>query len=62
VIFSSNNIKTPKSSRDGAKKKRKKKKEKGKRKKKKEKRKKALRVFSNKRGSQYFERRKTLQL
>jgi hypothetical protein len=42
--------------------KRKKKKEKEKRKKKKEKRKKALRVFSNKRGSQYFERRKTLQL
>jgi hypothetical protein len=38
------------------------KKEKRKKKKEKEKRKKALRVFSNKRGSQYFERRKTLQL
>jgi hypothetical protein len=32
------------------------------RKKEKEKRKKAPRVSSNKRGSQYFERRKTLQL
>jgi hypothetical protein len=36
--------------------------EKKKKKKKKEKEKKALRVSSNKRGSQYFERRKTLQL
>jgi hypothetical protein len=50
VIFSSNVIKTPESSRDGAYKKR-------------EKEKKILRVSSNKRGSQYFERRKkTLQL
>jgi hypothetical protein len=49
VIFSSNIIKTPESSRDGA------------YKKKMEKRK-APRVSSNKRGSQYFERRKTLQL
>jgi hypothetical protein len=32
------------------------------RKKKKKERKKALRVSSNKRGSRYFERRKTLQL
>jgi hypothetical protein len=44
VIFSSNIIKTLKSSRDGAC------------------YKKAPRVFSNKRGSQYFERRKTLEL
>jgi hypothetical protein len=43
MIFSSNIIKTHKSSRDGA-------------------REKAPRVSSNKRGSQYFERRKTLQL
>jgi hypothetical protein len=51
VIFSSNIIKTPKSSRDRALKTRKKeeKEEKGKRKKKKEKR--APRVSSNKRGS-----------
>jgi hypothetical protein len=49
VIFSSNIIKTPKSSRDGAWKKRREKK-------------KAPRVSSNKRGSQYFERRKKLQL
>jgi hypothetical protein len=46
VIFSSNIIKTSKSSRDGASKKKKK----------------APRVSSNKKGSQYFERRKTLQL
>jgi hypothetical protein len=46
VIFSSNIIKNPKSSRHGAEKKKKKK---------------AQRVSSNKRGSQYFERRKTLQ-
>jgi hypothetical protein len=45
VIFSSNVIKTPESSRDGEYKKR-------------EKEKKVLRVSSNKRGSQYFERRK----
>jgi hypothetical protein len=45
MIFSSNNIKTPESSRDGAYRKRE-----GKRK--------ALRVSSNKRGSQYFESRK----
>jgi hypothetical protein len=43
VIFSSNIIKTPKSSRNGA-------------------WKKASRVSLNKRGNQYFERRKTLQL
>jgi hypothetical protein len=49
VIFPSNIIKTPESSRDGAYKKRE-----GKRK--------ALRLSSNKRGSQYFKRRKTLQL
>jgi hypothetical protein len=48
VVFSSNIIKAPKSSRDGAFEKRDKKK--------------APRVSSNKRGSQYFERRKTLQL
>jgi hypothetical protein len=50
VIFSSNIIKTPESSRDGAyiKKERRKRK--------------APRVSSNKRGSQYFDRRKTLQL
>jgi hypothetical protein len=54
VIFSSNIIKTLKSSGGRAEKKRKKEE--------KEKRKKALRVSSNKRGSQYFERRKTLQL
>jgi hypothetical protein len=48
VIFSSNIIKNPESSRDGASKKE------GKRK--------APRVSSNKRGSKYFERRKTLQL
>jgi hypothetical protein len=47
VIFSSNIIKTPESSRDGAYKKRE-----GKRK--------APSVSLNKRGSQYFERRKTL--
>jgi hypothetical protein len=47
VIFSSNIIKNPESSRDGTWKKD------GKRK--------APRVSSNKRGSQYFERRKTLQ-
>jgi hypothetical protein len=41
---------------------RKKEKRKKKKEKEKEKRKKVLRVFSNKRGSQYFERRKTLQL
>jgi hypothetical protein len=52
VIFSSNIIKPPKSSRDGAQKKRKNK----------EKGKKAPKVSSNKRGSQNFERRKTLQL
>jgi hypothetical protein len=52
VIFSSNVIKNPKSSRDRALKKEKKER----------KRKKAPRVSSNKRGSQYFERRKTLQL
>jgi hypothetical protein len=49
VIFSSDIIKSPKSSRDGAKKKE----EKGKRKK-------APRVSSNKRASQNFERRKIL--
>jgi hypothetical protein len=49
VIFSSNIIKTPESSRDGSIKKEKKKR-------------KAPRVSSNERGSQYFERRKTLQL
>jgi hypothetical protein len=49
VIFPSNIIKTPESSRDGAYKK-----GEGKRK--------ALRLSSNKRGSQYFKRRKTLQL
>jgi hypothetical protein len=49
VIFSSNIIKTPQSSRDRVYKKRE-----GKRK--------APRVTSNKRGSQYFERRKTLRL
>jgi hypothetical protein len=43
VILSSNIIKTPESSRDGA-------------------LKKASRVSANNRGSQYFERRKTLQL
>jgi hypothetical protein len=48
VIFSSNIIKTPECSRDGAHIKR------GKTK--------APRVSSNKRGSQYFERGKTLQL
>jgi hypothetical protein len=48
VIFSSNIIKNPKSLRDGASKEKK--------------RKKAPWVPSNKRGSQYFERRKTLQL
>jgi hypothetical protein len=47
LIFSTNIIKTPDFSRDGALKKE------GKRK--------APRVSSNKRGSQYFERRKTLQ-
>jgi hypothetical protein len=47
VIFSSNIIKTPESPRDGAKEKRKRK---------------ALILSSNKRGSEYFERRKTLQI
>jgi hypothetical protein len=46
VIFSSNIIKTPESSRDGA------------YKKKREGKRKAPKVSSNKRGSQYFERRK----
>jgi hypothetical protein len=50
VIFSSNIIKTPESSRDGA------------YKKEREGKRKAPRVSSNKRGSQYFEMRKTLQL
>jgi hypothetical protein len=49
VIFSSNIIKTPKSSRDGAYKKG-------------ERKRKTPRVSSNKMESQYFERRKTLQL
>jgi hypothetical protein len=50
VIFSSNIIKTPESSRDRA------------YKKKREGKRKDPRVSSNKRGSQYFERGKTLQL
>jgi hypothetical protein len=50
VIFSSNIIKTPESSRDGA------------YIKKEQEKRKALSVSSNKRESQYFERRKTLQL
>jgi hypothetical protein len=50
VIFSSNIIKTTKSSRDRA------------CSKKREGKRKAPRVSSNKRGSQYFEKRKTLQL
>jgi hypothetical protein len=50
VIFSSNIIKTPKSSGDEAYKKREKEKRK------------APRVSSNKRESQYFERRKIVQL
>jgi hypothetical protein len=49
VIFSSNIIKTPKSLRDGAYKKG-------------ERKRKTPRVSSNKMESQYFERRKTLQL
>jgi hypothetical protein len=49
VIFSSNIIKTPESSRDGA------------HIKKEREGKKAPRVSSNKRGSQYFETGKTLQ-
>jgi hypothetical protein len=53
AIFSSNIIKNPKSLRDGASKEKKRKEKK---------RKKAPWVPSNKRGSQYFERRKTLQL
>jgi hypothetical protein len=55
VIFSSNIIKTPHVLKRRSIEKRKKRK-------KKEKEKKAPRVSSNKRGSQYFERRKTLQL
>jgi hypothetical protein len=51
AIFSSNIIKNPKSLRDGASKEKKRKENK-----------KAPWVPSNKRGSQYFERRKTLQL
>jgi hypothetical protein len=58
VIFSSNIIKTPKSSRDSIEKQEKKEKKKEKEKEKK----KAPGISSNKRGSQYFERRKTLQL
>jgi hypothetical protein len=50
VIFSANIIRNPESSRDGAYKKMRE----GKRK--------IAGVSSNKRGSQYFERRKTLQL
>jgi hypothetical protein len=58
VIFSSNIIKTSKSSRDSIEKqeKKEKKERKGKREKK------APGISSNKRGSQYFDRRKTLQL
>jgi hypothetical protein len=52
VIFSSNIIKTPQVLKRGSMQKKKKKKKK----------KKNPRVFSNKRGSQYFERRKILQL
>jgi hypothetical protein len=51
VIFSSNIIKTPESSRDGAYIKRER-----------EEKRKVPRFSSNKRGSQYFKRRKTLQL
>jgi hypothetical protein len=50
VIFSSNIIKTPKSSRDGAENKERKKK------------KKAAKVSSNKGEVKHFDRRKTLQL
>jgi hypothetical protein len=53
VIFSSNIIKTPKSSRDGVSKKMRQREKK---------KKKAPSISSNNRGSQYFERRKTLQL